>query len=457
MNGHVLIADDQPEVRSWIASLLRAQGLDPLEVGDAESALGVLDKGSPAISLLVLDLDFGAGRLSGMEALRTLRAAGHETPVLILTGKGSVRDAVEALQLGATDFLEKDSHVPDTLAASLRRIERYGRVLAENARLRGQLDRGRALVGHSKAMREVLEQVRRLASVPRPVLVLGERGTGKELVARALHQQSPRAAKPFITVNCAAIAEGLLECELFGQEENAFDGAPFKEGRFDLAHEGTLFLDEIGNMGAEFQRKILRVIEYQSFERVQGTRTVTVDVRIVAATNADLHSAIEDGRFRADLYDRIAFDVVRIPPLRERGEDIAFLAEHFAERFHAEVAGVVRLEFAPDAIETMRRYAWPGNVRELRNFVERLATRLDDPAVDAATVHALLPETDRVPGREAPTAPEETGPFEETVARFERGLLLGALERAGGNRKRAAEALALSYDQIRRLLAKHGL
>jgi two-component system, NtrC family, nitrogen regulation response regulator NtrX len=457
VNGHALIADDQPEVRSWIASLLRAQGLDPLEVADAGSALAALDQGSPAISLLVLDLDFGAGRLSGMEALRTLRAAGHETPVLILTGKGSVRDAVEALQLGATDFLEKDAHVPDTLAASLRRIERYGRVLAENARLRGQLDKGRALVGHSRAMREVLEQIRRLASVPRPVLVLGERGTGKELVARALHQQSPRSAKPFVTVNCAAIAEGLLECELFGQEENAFDGAPFKEGRFDLAHEGTLFLDEIGNMGSEFQRKVLRVIEYQSFERVQGTRTITVDVRIVAATNADLHSAIDDGRFRADLYDRIAFDVVRIPPLRERREDIAFLAEHFAERFHAEVAGVVPLRFSPDAIEAMQRYAWPGNVRELRNFVERLATRLDDPAVDAETVHALLPETDRVPGTQCTPAVNETGTFEERVARFERDQLTRALGAAGGNRKRAAEALGLSYDQIRRLLAKHDL
>ncbi len=459
MTGRVLVADDQPEVRSWVASLLRAQGFEPLEAADAEEALAQIARGAPGLSLVVLDLDFGAGKLGGMEALRRLRSDGHEVPVLILTGKGSVRDAVEALQLGATDFLEKDAHVPDTLAAALRRIERYERVLAENARLRGQLERGRALVGASPAMRQVLEQIRRLASVPRPVLVLGERGTGKELVARALHQQSPRASKPFVTVNCAALAEGLLECELFGQEENAFDGAPFKEGRFDLADRGTLFLDEIGNMGPEFQRKILRVIEYQSFERVQGTRTITVDVRIVAATNADLRSAIDEGRFRADLYDRIAFDVVRIPPLRERQEDIPVLAEHFAQRFHAEVAGVALLAFAPEAMEAMQRYPWPGNVRELRNFVESLATCLDESTVDAAAVRALLPQAETAAGGPEPGAFEEpeTGTFEERVARYEVGLLSRALAAAGGNRRRAAEALGLSYDQTRRLLAKHGL
>lgn len=454
MTESVLIADDQAEVRQWVAGILRALGREVVEAETAEAALARLTGADSGISLLILDLDFGAGRLGGMEALRSLRASGDQTPVIVLTGQGSIRDAVEALRVGANDFLEKDAHVRETLQAALGRLERYERVVRENARLREQLAGGQQLVGDSPAMQAVRRQMARLAGVPRPVLILGERGTGKELVARALHSDSPRAEKPFVTVNCAAIAEGLLECELFGQEANAFDGAPFKLGRFDLAHEGTLFLDEVGNMGAEFQRKALRVVEYQSFERVQGTKTVTVDVRIVAATNSDLRRAIEEGRFRADLYDRIAFDIIAVPPLRERTDDLPKLVAHFARRFHEEVAGVPLLHFSREALEALARYTWPGNVRELRNFVERLATRLEDPEVRARDVLPLLPE---IAERPCPAASRDGRPFEEQVSSFERALLEGALLEAGGNRRRAAEALGLSYDQTRRLLAKHDL
>lgn len=450
----VLVADDQPEVRAWLADLLRSKGRTPVEAEDAERALELVQELSGRLSLVILDLDFGAGRTDGLSALRRLREAGHGVPVLILTGKGSVRAAVEALRAGATDFLEKNAHVEDTLAAALSRLESYEAVLAENRRLREELGAERAIVGGTPAIRAVLHQVERLGPIPRPVLICGERGTGKELVARALHDRSPRASGPFITVNCAAIPDGLLECELFGQEENAYTGAPFKEGRFDLAHRGTLFLDEVGNMGPDFQRKVLRVIEYQSFERVQGTKTISVDVRIVAATNTDLGEAIERGQFRADLYDRLAFDTIRVPPLRERADDIGILAEHFARRFHQEVASTSLLRFNPGAVAAMREYSWPGNVRELKSFVERLATMLDGPVVTAEDVRVhLLPHP---VAREISLA-AGTGGLEERVSRYEAALLRDALAASGGNRRRAAERLQLSYDQIRRLIAKHGI
>ena len=458
MSDIVLVADDQAEVRDWVKELLREQGRTPVETAEAERVAPMVAELGDALSLVILDLDFGSGKMDGLSALMAVRQQGSDVPVLILTGKGSVRAAVDAVKAGATDFIEKDAHVEDTLAAALSRLQRYAGVLAENKRLRAKLAEQTVIVGSSPSVEELRRRIARVAPVPRPVLIVGERGTGKELVAHALHRGSPRASGPFVTVNCAAIPEGLLECELFGQVANAFDGAPFKEGRFDLANGGTLFLDEIGNMGDDFQRKVLRVIEYQRFERVQGTETIQVDVRIIAATNVDLSAAISGGRFRADLYDRLAFDVIQVPPLRDRLADIRPLAEHFARRFHEEVSWVPALRFSQDAIDEMTCHEWPGNVRELKSFVERLATRATGGAVPAADVRELL----GVPGGArdpAPTAdvPACTGDFTGDVARFEARLLSAALDECDGNRRKAAVALGLSYDQLRRLMAKHEL
>ncbi|MFQ6097986.1 MAG: sigma 54-interacting transcriptional regulator, partial [Armatimonadota bacterium] len=251
---------------------------------------------------------------------------------------------------------------------------------------------------------------------------------------------------PFVVVNCAAIAEGLLECELFGQEENAFDGAPFKLGRFEIADKGTLFLDEIGNMSLDFQMKILRVIEYQSFERVQGTERIDVDVHIIAASNTDLQQAIEAGRFRPDLYDRLAFQVIELPPLRERRDDIPLLCEHFVNRFAAEVPGIEPKAVSQEAIERLQRYDWPGNVRELKNVIEN------------ALLHSrglqIRPEDIPLPQ----SRPQEDGDtFPEKVEAFEKSLLVDALSAAGWNQKKAAELLGLKYDQLRHLYRKHHL
>ena len=283
--------------------------------------------------------------------------------------------------------------------------------------------------------------------MPRPVLIVGERGTGKELVASYIHQRSQRAAGPFITVNCAALSGNLLESEMFGHEKGAFTGATGrKPGRFELADGGTLFLDEIGNMSDDFQEMILRVVEYQRFERVQGTETVEVDVRILAATNADMEAAMAAGKFRRDLYDRLAFKVIRVPPLRERPEDVGPLVEYFLSELQREVPSIGRKRVAAGGIERLKECGWPGNVRQLRNLVERLAleTRGDEINVDG-----LAPDDRQAAGR--------GGTFAEKVEHLERSLVEEALTAARGNQRAAARSLGVTYDQFRHYYRKYGL
>jgi DNA-binding NtrC family response regulator len=281
------------------------------------------------------------------------------------------------------------------------------------------------------------------------VLLRGERGSGKELVAAAIHLASPRKNGPFVTLNCSALSEGLLECEVFGQEENAFNNAPFRRGRFELAHKGTLFLDEIGNMPQDFQQKILRVLEYQSFERVGGGNTIKVDVRVVAATNADLEKEMRSGKFREDLYDRLAFESLRMPPLRERREDIPVLAAHFLRVIGTEVPGIEPERFSPEAEARLGEYAWPGNIRELKFYVERVAYRTRSKTIDLA---------DLPPFRETPQRPEESssGAFHERVAEFRKKLIQDALAGAGGDRARAASSLALTAEEFEGLAGATG-
>jgi transcriptional regulator with GAF, ATPase, and Fis domain len=291
------------------------------------------------------------------------------------------------------------------------------------------------------------------------VLVLGERGTGKELVARAIHHLSPRSGEPFVTINCAAVPEALLESELFGHEQGAFTGATRqKEGKFGLADGGTLFLDEIGTMSLEFQSKILRVIEYQRFERVAGAESIQVDVRVIAATNANLRQQMDEGRFRRDLYDRLAFEVVDLPPLRERRDDIPELAAHFLARFREEVSGIRAEELSAGALDRLVGYDFPGNVRELKNVVERAAYAAERAVIAAGDIDAALP-----PARGATT--EELGAFVDDpslplaarVEAFERALCKDALERARYNQREAAERLGVTYDQFRQRYRKYRL
>jgi DNA-binding NtrC family response regulator len=469
--GTIVCVDDQAEVRRLLGEVFRARGRDVVSFDDGEDAIEWLKKGDA--EMVVLDLDLGPGRRTGIQICQALRNAHPDLPIIILTGHGTIDDAVQAVKAGAVDFITKDPYLEDKLDLSVEKVERMMRHIQERKRLEGENRELRAtnerlrriagkrwqIVGDSEAMRTIMGKIERVAPVPRPVLVLGPRGTGKELVARAIHTLSPRASEPYVTINCAAVAESLLESELFGHEEGAFTGATKqKEGKFELADGGTLFLDEIGNMSLEFQAKILRVLEYQRFERVAGSESIQVNVRVIAATNLDLKQAMADGRFRPDLYDRLAFEVVNLPPLRERMEDVPILAAYFLAQFRSEVGGVTVSEISAEALDRLMMYDYPGNVRELKNVVERAVYRSYGQVLSAADIDAALP-----PEAAAPMPPgsefvdDPTKALTERVDAFEAWLCRDALERTRYRQKDAAALLGLTYDQFRQRYKKFGL
>jgi psp operon transcriptional activator len=315
-------------------------------------------------------------------------------------------------------------------------------------------------LGESQAFRDMLADVSALAPLNRPVLIMGERGTGKELVANRLKFLSARWNRPYVTLNCGALSEALLDSELFGHEAGAFTGATRRRAsRFELADGGTLFLDEIGNAPDSVQEKLLRVIEYGSFERVGGNETLRVDVRVIAATNADLRAQVAEKKFRADLLDRLTFDVIVIPPLREREGDVLVLAQHFAERMTAELGRPFFAGFTDEAIARLNAHAWPGNVRELRNVVERSVYRMPDSKkrLDDVILNPFGPQAPPAPAAPEKLPPAPTGSFKAQVDNYEKNLLRTALETARFNQKNAAAALGLGYHQFRNGLRKHGL
>ena len=325
-----------------------------------------------------------------------------------------------------------------------------------------------SMIGNSAALASALDQVSRLAPVNRPILVLGERGTGKELAAERLHYLSGRWDAPLLKVNCAAIADSLLESELFGHEAGAFTGATrAQQGRFERAEGGSLFLDEVATMSLRLQEKLLRVVEYGEFERLGGQQTLRVDVRVIAATNVDLKQAAAEGLFRNDLLDRLSFDVVHLPALRQRSEDIPELAQHFAVQMCAELGWDLFAGFTPGAMQTLMAHPWPGNVRELKNAVERSLHRWGDPAepVDEVVIDPFKsPFADEIETPATPSLPGDTGepapvpvPFNERMDMIEKQLLQEALAGQGHNQRRTAESLGLTYDQLRGLVRKHGL
>ncbi|MCA9667669.1 MAG: sigma-54-dependent Fis family transcriptional regulator [Myxococcales bacterium] len=464
----IIAVDDQAEVRELVEELFSARGQRVRTFSDGEAALSCLAENRADVDLVLLDLDLGPAARGGLSLLEEIRERDEELPVIILTGKGTMESAVAAMKAGASDFIEKDPYLEDKIELSLGKIERVlaalreRDALAEKSRdlqqrvdsLMADVEARYRIVGESGSLRGVLERALRVAQLPRPVLILGERGTGKELVAHAIHQASPRASGAFVVMNCAAVTETLLESELFGHEKGAFTGATQrKQGKFELADGGTLFLDEIGNMSLEFQVKILRVLEYQRFARVAGSRELSVDVRVIAATNANLERAMSEGTFRRDLYDRLAFEVIRLPPLRERPGDIAVLAQHFVDRFRREVGGVRCRTVGDAAVAALCAYAFPGNVRELKNVVERAAYAAEGDVLGAAEVEAALPTG----GGPVVSASADEGDFTTQIEGFERRLLTDALGRTEWNQKEAAALLGLSYDQFRHLYRKYEL
>jgi DNA-binding NtrC family response regulator len=463
-SGLVYIADDQRQILDLLAEKLRDRGKQVRDFTSGSELLAAVQKDSDCVELIVLDLDFGAGEPDGIKILKGIKAVRANLPVILLTGKGSVNAAVEAIQHGAADFIEKDLYVEDKLDLSMEKVERMLEVLRDNARLkaenealgrdnlfyRTELGQRYRIVSMSPKIQTLLEQIEKIASIPRPVLIRGERGTGKELIAAALHYGGDRKKRPFVKLNCAAVSENLLESELFGHEKGAFTGATeVRRGRFENADGGTLFLDEVGNTALEFQKNVLRVIEYQEFERIGSSKTLQVDVRVVAATNADIEVEIAEGRFRADLYDRLRFTVIHLPPLRERLEDVRLLTEYFTRELCAEVSSIVKRPFSEAALQVMEGYRWPGNVRELKFAVERALCVASGVEVEIIDLPA------EVVGQAEPVA--GGGSYDEQMQAFESGLLKRALDGHGGRQKEAAGELGLTYDRCRHLLRKHEL
>jgi two-component system response regulator AtoC len=451
--ARVLVVDDEPGIRESLRMLLS----DTCAVGMATSvdeALKAIRAEPPDLVLLDLVMP---GR-SGFELLSELGRMSGAPPVMVLTATRTVSSAVEAMKRGAVDYVTKPFAV-DALRIKVRQLLERRALEREVEVLRARVDeRDRLgdLLGRSECMREVFGTLRRVADSPATAIVRGESGTGKELAARAIHALSPRAAGPFVAVNCAAIPSNLIESELFGHERGAFTDAHERRiGKFEAAGGGTLFLDEIGELDAALQAKFLRALEERRIERLGGTEPIEVDVRVVAATHRDLERDMADGRFRADLFYRIQVVPIDLPPLRERREDIRLLAEHFLEDARAQ-AGRGPPRLSADALAALERFPWPGNVRELKNAIEHAVALAGGDAVEVEDLPATIVQTSRVESLREAVRGGRLG-FEDATADFERALLLEALELADWNQTRAAERLKITRRALKLRMDRLGL
>ena len=456
-NVQILIVEDNDTMREGMERVVRKIGYTPVAVPDAESALERLSEHQVALVVT----DYKLPGLSGLELLERIKAQAPETEVLVVTAYGSIELAVEAVKKGAVDFITKP-FPPEELALKIenaleRRQERaeLQRVAEENRYLREQVDvqfNYGEIVGASRPMQQVYRTIEKVARGDSSVIIYGESGTGKELVARAIHKASPRGDRAFVKVNCGALAEGVLESELFGHEKGAFTGAlRRKKGRFELADGGSLFLDEIGDIPLGTQVKLLRVLQEREFERVGGEETLRVDVRIIAATNKNLKEEIAAGRFREDLYYRLHIVPIYLPPLRERKEDLPLLVEHFVQKIRAELK-MPNLTIEPEALETLKAYDWPGNIRELENVLERAAVLCDDDRIRA---HDIPLYTD-VPSTPTPFAGDSLD-LNLALERLEKQLIERALAKANGVKSEAARLLNVKPGALYYKLEKYGL
>jgi DNA-binding NtrC family response regulator len=468
---HIVLADDEQNLRKVLGAILQREGYQVLEARDGEEALGLV---GPSIAAVITDLRMP--RLDGMGLLRKVVADYPEVPVIMITAHGSVDSAVEAVKLGAFDYIEKpfeQSQIRQVVDKAVKHHALDRQLSRPQVAKEGT---GRfGLIGRSPGLEQVFSVIDKVADTPSTVLISGESGTGKELIARALHANSSRKAAPFIRINCAAIPKTLMESELFGYEKGAFTGAVgSKPGRFELADTGTLFLDEIGEIPVEMQVKLLRVLQESEFERVGGIKTLKVDVRLVTATNRDLLREVQSGAFREDLYYRLNVVPIHLPPLRERRSDIPLLVDHFVSKFNdrlkKSISGV-----DPDALERLYQHPWPGNIRELENVLERTILFAEGPTLRArdlppelsvgadgqrrAPEHATRPEAparaDAEPRRDERTSLKEI--VRQETERVERELILRALDETGGNVTQAARKLKISRKSLQNKMKEFGL
>jgi two-component system nitrogen regulation response regulator NtrX len=447
MKPRVLIVDDEEAVRSSLRMIFDYEGYEVLLAANGPAGLKMAEQESPDLVFL----DIKMPQMDGLEVLKRLKADEPSPPVVVLSGHGTVKTAVEAVKLGAFDFIEKPPESERILIVARNALGQK-RLADENRAMKLSFDDRYRMVGLSPALEKVWEAIRRAAPTNATVLLTGESGVGKELAARAIHRNSLRRDQPFVQVNCAAIPEELIESELFGHEKGSFTGATEKQiGKFELAHRGTIFLDEVGDMSLRTQAKVLRVLQEGEVERIGSQKTIQVDVRVIAATNRKLEDEIEAGRFREDLFFRLSVLPIRVPPLRERPEDVDPLIEHFVKEFSA--ANNFRAKsFAPAAMEALRRHRWRGNVRELKNAVERLLIMAEGDEIRAEDVTgALRPPTDDTASLNAAATLRD---FKEAA---ERAFLVAKLRESDWNISATAQTIGTPRSNLYKKLEQYGI
>ena len=455
----VLIVEDKDSLRTMLRHALEAHGHAVLEARDEPEAVQQLQQARPVVVLTDLKLPVG----DGFGVLRAAKELDPELQVVVMTAYGSIQDAVTAMKEGAMDFLAKPID-PDHLLLMVERAMAQRRILTEYILLKEELAERRGaprIIGENSKLRQVSQQLHRAAVTDATVLLEGESGTGKELFARALHALSPRNDGPFVAINCAAIPDTLLETELFGYEKGAFTGAGArKPGRFELAHRGTLFLDEIGDLPLPLQAKILRALEEKQFERVGGTQSLNVDVRVVAATNRQLKQRVAERQFREDLYFRLSVFPIQIPPLRERVDDVLILARHFVEKFSRDL-NKKALTLAPGAIDELLVYQWPGNVRELQNCIERAVILTEGDAIHARHLNLSSRQVAPPPVASPWDQIDLSGTIPDALRRVteevERRKIAQALQDCNGNKAHVADALHIGYKMLLQKMKTYGI
>jgi two-component system nitrogen regulation response regulator NtrX len=450
MKPIILIVDDEPGVRTALTGVLTDEGYSVEAVASGEACLERLTRGS--VDLILLDVWLPG--IDGLTTLARLRERQVDAQVVLISGHGNIESAVRAIKLGAFDFVEKPLSLEKTVLVVSNAL-RQRRLEAENRALRARVDRTQTMVGESYAMRQLREQVAMAAPTNGRVLIYGENGTGKELVARTVHMLSRRRTGPFIEVNCAAIPEELIESELFGHVRGAFTGAVAdRRGKFEAADGGTLFLDEIGDMSVKTQAKVLRVLQEQTLEAVGGTTPIKVDARVIAATNKELQAEIRAGRFREDLYFRLNVIPIFVPPLRDRREDVPLLADHFMAELAREYGRRVKTLDA-GAIDAIQRYQWPGNVRELRNVIERLMIMVPGDSISSGDLGFL--DISGLGADAAAPGSAERLTLHDARDRFERDLILRTLAEQQGNMSRTADVLGVERSNLYRKMKAFGI
>jgi two-component system nitrogen regulation response regulator NtrX len=445
-----LIVDDEEAIRQSLQMMFEYEGYDCLQAASGPAGLKMIDSYQPDLVFL----DIKMPQMDGLEVLKEIKAREGAPPVVILSGHGTVKTAVEATKLGAFDFIEKPPD-SDRILLVARNALSQRKLVEENRRLRLTFDERYRMEGESTVLQKVQESIRRAAPTSATVLITGESGVGKELVARAIHKNSNRRDETFVQVNCAAIPEELIESELFGHEKGSFTGATEKQiGKFELAHKGTIFLDEVGDMSLRTQAKVLRVLQEGEVERIGSQKTITVDVRVIAATNKDLEAAIARGEFREDLFFRLSVIPIAVPPLRERPDDVPVLVRHFVKQFAAD-NNLKPKAFAPAAIEALKRHAWRGNARELKNTVERLLIMVEGDEIRPEHLTDVLRRP--APASADPAAPEPPGSLQDFKASAERAFIVQKLRESRWNISATANAIGTPRSNLYKKLEQYGI